>query len=146
MIAYKSLLAIGVFIVAAKRTPFGAFGGLLKDFTATDLTEFAARAALSAGKVSPETVDSVIVGNVIQVSRERMGFIPVALFDQFLKITPVTVIMENQLTVKGIYTLSNPLSLEAVTCIIQRSIYPGNYVSSLGFISLLVLFSSCIEI
>lgn len=58
----------GVFIVAAKRTPFGAFGGLLKDFTATDMTEFAARAALSAGKVSPETVDSVIVGNVIQAS------------------------------------------------------------------------------
>nr|KAF6329499.1 acetyl-CoA acyltransferase 2 [Myotis myotis] len=27
----------GVFIVAAKRTPFGAYGGLLKDFTATDL-------------------------------------------------------------------------------------------------------------
>ncbi|EDL09519.1 acetyl-Coenzyme A acyltransferase 2 (mitochondrial 3-oxoacyl-Coenzyme A thiolase), isoform CRA_i [Mus musculus] len=48
----------GVFIVAAKRTPFGAYGGLLKDFSATDLTEFAARAALSAGKVPPETIDS----------------------------------------------------------------------------------------
>lgn len=73
MTAYKSLLATGVFIVAAKRTPFGAFGGLLKDFTATDLAESAARAALSAGKVSPETVDSVIVGNVIQVSRAEGG-------------------------------------------------------------------------
>jgi acetyl-CoA acyltransferase 2 len=59
-----------VFIVAAKRTPFGAYGGLLKDFSATDLTEFAARAALSAGKVPPETIDSVIVGNVMQVSGE----------------------------------------------------------------------------
>ncbi|XP_036274842.1 3-ketoacyl-CoA thiolase, mitochondrial isoform X1 [Pipistrellus kuhlii] len=58
----------GVFIVAAKRTPFGAYGGLLKDFTATDLTEFAARAALAAGKVPPETIDSVIVGNVMQSS------------------------------------------------------------------------------
>ncbi|XP_011824445.1 PREDICTED: 3-ketoacyl-CoA thiolase, mitochondrial [Mandrillus leucophaeus] len=67
--AYKSLLvAIGVFVVAAKRTPFGAYGGLLKDFTATDLSEFAAKAALSAGKVSPETVDSVIIGNVVQSS------------------------------------------------------------------------------
>ncbi|XP_055415231.1 3-ketoacyl-CoA thiolase, mitochondrial isoform X2 [Bubalus kerabau] len=56
----------GVFIVAAKRTPFGAYGGLLKDFTPTDMAEFAARAALSAGKVSPEAVDSVIVGNVMQ--------------------------------------------------------------------------------
>ncbi|EDL82881.1 acetyl-Coenzyme A acyltransferase 2 (mitochondrial 3-oxoacyl-Coenzyme A thiolase), isoform CRA_g [Rattus norvegicus] len=60
----------GVFIVAAKRTPFGAYGGLLKDFTATDLTEFAARAALSAGKVPPETIDSVIVGNVMQSSSD----------------------------------------------------------------------------
>ncbi|XP_012625341.1 3-ketoacyl-CoA thiolase, mitochondrial [Microcebus murinus] len=58
----------GVFIVAAKRTPFGAYGGLLKDFTATDLAEFAAKAALSAGNVPPETVDSVIVGNVAQTS------------------------------------------------------------------------------
>uniref|UniRef100_A0A8C9HIQ4 Acetyl-CoA acyltransferase 2 n=1 Tax=Piliocolobus tephrosceles TaxID=591936 RepID=A0A8C9HIQ4_9PRIM len=59
---------MGVFVVAAKRTPFGAYGGLLKDFTATDLSEFAAKAALSAGKVSPETVDSVIIGNVMQSS------------------------------------------------------------------------------
>ncbi|KAF6087245.1 acetyl-CoA acyltransferase 2 [Phyllostomus discolor] len=62
----------GVFIVAAKRTPLGAFGGLLKDFSATDLSEFAARAALSAGKVSPETVDSVVVGNVIQTSSDAI--------------------------------------------------------------------------
>ena len=57
--------------MAAKRTPFGAFGGLLKDFTAIDLTEFAARAALAAGKIPPETIDSVVVGNVMQVSGER---------------------------------------------------------------------------
>ncbi|XP_006030083.1 3-ketoacyl-CoA thiolase, mitochondrial [Alligator sinensis] len=60
----------GVFIVSAKRTPFGAYGGLLKDFTATDLSEYAARAALSAGKVSPEIIDSVIVGNVMQSSAD----------------------------------------------------------------------------
>ncbi|XP_042308653.1 3-ketoacyl-CoA thiolase, mitochondrial [Sceloporus undulatus] len=60
----------GVFIVSAKRTPFGAYGGLLKDFTATDLTEIAARSALSAGKVSPEIVDSVVVGNVMQSSSD----------------------------------------------------------------------------
>ncbi|KAI2586837.1 acetyl-CoA acyltransferase 2 [Homo sapiens] len=63
---------MGVFVVAAKRTPFGAYGGLLKDFTATDLSEFAAKAALSAGKVSPETVDSVIMGNVLQSSSDAI--------------------------------------------------------------------------
>uniref|UniRef100_A0A8C6XYT5 Acetyl-CoA acyltransferase 2 n=1 Tax=Naja naja TaxID=35670 RepID=A0A8C6XYT5_NAJNA len=59
-----------IFIVSAKRTPFGAYGGLLKDFTATDLAEIAARSALSAGKISPEIIDSVIVGNVMQSSRD----------------------------------------------------------------------------
>ncbi|XP_077633772.1 3-ketoacyl-CoA thiolase, mitochondrial [Crocuta crocuta] len=73
----------GVFIVAAKRTPFGAYGGLLKDFTAIDLTEFAAKAALSAGKVSPETIDSVIVGNVIQCGQE----VKWALFPSFVGLT-----------------------------------------------------------
>ncbi|XP_005372969.1 PREDICTED: 3-ketoacyl-CoA thiolase, mitochondrial isoform X1 [Chinchilla lanigera] len=62
----------GVFVVAAKRTPFGAYGGLLKDYSAIDLNEFAARAALSAGKVPPETIDSVIVGNVMQSSSDAI--------------------------------------------------------------------------
>lgn len=61
-----------MFIVAAKRTPFGAYGGLLKDFTSTDLAEFAARAGLSAGKVPPETIDSVVVGNVLQTSADAV--------------------------------------------------------------------------
>lgn len=78
-----------MFIVAAKRTPFGAYGGLLKDFSATDLTEFAARAALSAGKVPPETIDSVIVGNVMQVSGEGgFSYLLLALII-FLKIIPL---------------------------------------------------------
>ena len=61
--------ARGVFIVAAKRTPFGTFGGKLKGITATDLCKVAAAAALEAGKVPPEAVDSVIVGNVAQVRK-----------------------------------------------------------------------------
>lgn len=57
----------GVFIVAAKRTPFGTYGGVLKDHSATDLAEHAAKAALAAGGVAPELVNSVIMGNVMQV-------------------------------------------------------------------------------
>ncbi|XP_006627237.1 3-ketoacyl-CoA thiolase, mitochondrial [Lepisosteus oculatus] len=60
----------GVFIVSAKRTPFGTYGGLLKDHSATDLAEHAARAALAAGNVAPEIVNSVIVGNVMQSSSD----------------------------------------------------------------------------
>lgn len=57
----------GVFIVAAKRTPFGTYGGVLKDHSATDLAEHAAKAALAAGGVAPEIVNGVIMGNVMQV-------------------------------------------------------------------------------
>ncbi|MGH0161449.1 UNVERIFIED_CONTAM: hypothetical protein FKN15_048142 [Acipenser sinensis] len=59
-----------VFIVSAKRTPFGTYGGLLKDHSATDLAEHAAKAALAAGNVAPEIVNSVIVGNVMQSSSD----------------------------------------------------------------------------
>lgn len=59
----------GVFIVAAKRTPFGTYGGVLKDHSATDLAEHAAKAALAAGCVAPELVNSVIFGNVMQVPK-----------------------------------------------------------------------------
>ena len=56
-----------VYIVAAKRTAFGAFGGKLKGFSATELAEKASQHALSEAKVDPANVDSVIFGNVIQV-------------------------------------------------------------------------------
>ncbi|BFZ15591.1 hypothetical protein BsWGS_18630 [Bradybaena similaris] len=55
----------GVYIVAAKRTAFGAFGGKLKDITATDLAVHASQAALKAGNVNPQDVSSVVFGNVI---------------------------------------------------------------------------------
>ena len=59
-----------IFIVAAKRTPFGSFGGSLKHLTATDLATVATKAALEAGNVDPSVVDSVFVGNVIQSSAD----------------------------------------------------------------------------
>ena len=61
-----------VWIVAAKRTAFGAFSGALKDLTATDLAVEAAKAALIAGNVSPERVNTVFFGNVQQTSRDAI--------------------------------------------------------------------------
>ena len=60
-------LARPVYIIAAKRTAFGAFGGKLKGVTATVLGQHAAEAAMAAGKVDPAIVDSSVFGNVIQV-------------------------------------------------------------------------------
>ncbi len=63
----------GIFIVAAKRTPFGTFGGKLKDLTATQLAVSACKAALESSKINPEIVDSVVFGNVNQVSLSILG-------------------------------------------------------------------------
>ena len=54
-----------VYIVSAKRTPIGSFGGTLKDVSAGDLGAIAIQAALEAGNVKPTLVDEVIVGNVV---------------------------------------------------------------------------------
>eukprot|EP00934_Nitzschia_sp_Nitz4_P008449 Nitzschia sp. Nitz4//scaffold60_size111251//69500//72600//NITZ4_004154-RA/size111251-snap-gene-0.195-mRNA-1//-1//CDS//3329555585//8439//frame0 len=58
----------GIFLVAAKRTPFGAFGGSLKGLTCTDMGVVATKAALDSCQLDPEAVDSIFFGNVIQAS------------------------------------------------------------------------------
>ena len=59
-----------IFIVGAKRTAFGAYGGSLKGFTANDLQVTAATAALQQAKVDPSLVESVCIGNVMQSSAD----------------------------------------------------------------------------
>jgi acetyl-CoA acyltransferase 2 len=62
----------GIVILAGARTPFGKFGGALKDHTATDLGVFAARAALERAGVSAKNVDHVIFGNALQTSSDAI--------------------------------------------------------------------------
>jgi acetyl-CoA acetyltransferase family protein len=58
--------------LAAKRTPFGTYGGALKDVSATDLGVHAAKAALKQSGVKPEDVDNVVFGNVVQTSADAI--------------------------------------------------------------------------
>lgn len=60
--------ARGAFIVSAKRTPFGAFGGKLKDLSAVELAALSNKAAITASGLPSSAVDSVIIGNVMQVT------------------------------------------------------------------------------
>lgn len=60
----------GVFVVAAKRTPFGTYGGKLANLSATDLQEVAARAALASGNIKPEWVSSIVIGNVFHATAD----------------------------------------------------------------------------
>jgi acetyl-CoA acetyltransferase family protein len=61
-----------VWIVGAKRTAFGALSGALNTLSATDLAVEASKAALAHGGVSPEKIDTVIMGNVQQTSRDAI--------------------------------------------------------------------------
>jgi acetyl-CoA acyltransferase 2 len=58
----------GIFVVAAKRTPFGSFGGSLKAMTATQLGVVSTKAALVG--IDPALIDHVIFGNVIGSSKD----------------------------------------------------------------------------
>lgn len=53
-------------IISAVRTPTGKFQGSLKDFSATELGAMVVREAVRRAGVSPEDVDEVIMGCVIQ--------------------------------------------------------------------------------
>ena len=59
-----------IFIVAAKRTPFGSFGGSLKALTATELGVVSTKSAITAASIDPSTIDAVYFGNVIQSSSD----------------------------------------------------------------------------
>src|SRR5688572_31051606 len=59
-----------IVFLSGVRTGFGAFGGTLKDLTATDLGTHAAAAALAGAGVPPAEVDHCARGNVLQRSAE----------------------------------------------------------------------------
>jgi len=63
---------IEIVILSAKRTPFGTFGGALKDLSATDLAVHASKAALAAAGVAPADVGHVVMGNVAQTSADAI--------------------------------------------------------------------------
>lgn len=57
-----------VYIVSAVRTPMGSFGGVLKDVPAPQLGATAIKAAVQKAGISPEDVDEVFMGCVIQAN------------------------------------------------------------------------------
>lgn len=61
-----------ILFLGGARTPFGSFGGSLKDQTATDLGVAAATAALQRSGVSPDAIGHVCFGNVSQTSADAI--------------------------------------------------------------------------
>ncbi|MEL6347438.1 MAG: acetyl-CoA C-acetyltransferase [Myxococcota bacterium] len=61
-----------IVFLSGKRTPFGTFLGALSKMSATDLGVHAANAAIEQAGVSPEDIDHVIFGNVMQTSPDAI--------------------------------------------------------------------------
>ncbi len=61
-----------IWIVAAKRTPFGAMNGSLKGISAIDLGVHAAKAAIAQSGVETKEFGHVILGNVQQTSSDAI--------------------------------------------------------------------------
>ncbi len=61
-----------VLFFGAKRTPFGTFGGSLKNVSATDLGVHASKAAIAASGVEKDDFDHVVFGNVAQSSADAI--------------------------------------------------------------------------
>jgi acetyl-CoA C-acetyltransferase/acetyl-CoA acyltransferase 2 len=68
----KNATATDVVFLAAKRIPFGTFGGSLKDLSATDLAVHAAKAAIAQAGVPAEDYGHVVIGNVAQTSSDAI--------------------------------------------------------------------------
>jgi acetyl-CoA acyltransferase 2 len=58
-----------VYIIEGARTPFGTFGGALKDISAVDLGVVSAKAAIERSGISAADIDDVVYGNVIHTSK-----------------------------------------------------------------------------
>jgi acetyl-CoA acyltransferase 2 len=61
-----------IVFLSGRRTPFGTFGGSLKDFTATELGAVAAGSALEEAGVDTGDVGHVVFGNALQTSADAI--------------------------------------------------------------------------
>ena len=61
-----------IVILSGVRTAFGTLSGALKDLTATDLAVPTAVAAMQRAGVSPEDIDHVVYGNVLQTASDAI--------------------------------------------------------------------------
>lgn len=61
-----------VFIIGGARTPMTEYVGALKDLSALELGAIAAKGAFTKTGVKPESIDHVVIGNVLQTSSDAI--------------------------------------------------------------------------
>jgi len=64
--------ATDIVFLSGKRTPFGTFLGALSKVSATELGVIASNAAIEQAGVSPDDIDHVVFGNVMQTSADAI--------------------------------------------------------------------------
>lgn len=67
-------VASEVVFLSAVRTPFGTYGGALRDVSVVDLTTHIAKAAIERAQIDAAEVDSATFGNVLYTSSDSVYF------------------------------------------------------------------------
>ena len=65
-------MSTSIVFLSAVRTGFGAFGGTLKEFSATDLGAIAATGAIARSGLEPSAIEHVVIGNAQQTSADAI--------------------------------------------------------------------------
>lgn len=63
-----------VVFLSGVRTPFGTFGGTLREVSAVELATIASKAAMQRASIEPESVQHAIFGNVLYTSNDSIYF------------------------------------------------------------------------
>lgn len=101
-----------VYIVAAVRTPIGSFGGALSTIPAPELGAVAIKGALEKAGISPDKVDEVFMGNVLQANLGQAPARQAALFAGISNDVPCTTV--NKVCASGMKAIS--LATQSILC------------------------------
>ncbi len=101
-----------VVIISAVRTPMGSFGGSLSTVSATKLGATAIKGALNKVNVSPDLVDEVYMGNVLQANLGQAPARQASIFAGIGKNVPCTTV--NKVCASGMKAIS--LAAQAIKC------------------------------
>lgn len=93
-----------VYIVSAVRTPMGSFLGSLSTVSATQLGATAIKAALEKAKVSPDHIDEVFMGNVLQAGLGQAPARQASMFAGINEQVPCTTV--NKVCASGMKAIS----------------------------------------
>ncbi|MEO6866331.1 MAG: acetyl-CoA C-acetyltransferase [Gemmatimonadaceae bacterium] len=63
-----------IVFLSGVRTPFGSFGGALRDISAIELGVIASKAALERAKIAPSSIQQTIFGNVLYTTNDSLYF------------------------------------------------------------------------